>query len=78
MSARPDGWHSVSINGRAYRIEVRDGEVRNIYGRRELIVPGTAHLVAGYQRYTTVRTDIDPEGRLGRKIVQALQAEGAR
>ena len=67
-----DGWHSVTLNGRTYRVEVREGEIRNIYGRRELIVPSTVHLVSSHQQYTTVRTDIDPEGRLGRKIVAAL------
>ena len=73
MSARGE-WQRVELNGRSYKVEIRDGQVANIYGSRELIVPSTAHLAPAYHQYTSVRTDIDPDGRLGRKIVRALAA----
>lgn len=77
MKQLENGWHWATIDGRHYRIEVRDGEVRTIYGRRDLIVPSTVQFVSSYHRYTSVRTDVDPDGRLGRRIVKALLAEVA-
>ena len=43
-----------------------------IVGEKELIVPSTVHLAPAYHQYTSVRVDINPCGRLGKKILAAL------
>lgn len=69
--------HVVFANGRRYVVswQTKDGVDKyylEIVGEKELIVPSTAYLAPAYQEYTSVRVDINPCGRLGKKILAAL------
>lgn len=69
--------HVVFVNGRRYVVswQTKDGVNKyylEIVGEKELIVPSTVHLAPAYHQYTSVRVDINPCGRLGKKILAAL------
>ncbi len=69
--------HVVFVNGRRYVVswQTKDGVNKyylEIVGEKELIVPSTVYLAPAYHQYTSVRTDIDPNGRLGKKIMQCV------
>jgi hypothetical protein len=69
--------HVVSVNGRRYVVswQTKDGDNKyylEIVGEKELIVPSTVHLAPAYHQYTSVRVDVNPCGRLGKKILAEI------
>jgi hypothetical protein len=69
--------HIVFVNNRRYVVSWQTKDNVNKYyleivGERQMIVPSTVHLAPAYHQYTSVRVDIDPCGRLGKKILAEL------
>ena len=67
----------VFLNERRYSVswQTKDGNKKyylEIVGEKEMIVPSTVHLAPAYHQYTSVRVDINPCGRLGKKILAEI------
>lgn len=67
--------HVVHVNGRRYDVTWHSADgIQNYYleirGEREMINPHTVSSV--HPEIRTVSTDVDPCGRLGKKILAAL------
>jgi hypothetical protein len=69
--------HIVFVNGRRYVVlwQQKDSDTKyylEIVGEREGIDPHTKYDASPTVRY--FRTSVDPDGRLGKKIMQAVEA----